>query len=76
MRLMPPRGYRVSVCFLPYIWNSTEFRGSRLALQAYNGWRGAGMNNNSDWQNRLGTIRVAALGVAVVVVGIVWFIRH
>ena len=34
------------------------------------------MKSNSDWQNRLGTIRVAALGVAVVVAGIVWFIRH
>jgi hypothetical protein len=34
------------------------------------------MRNNSDWQNRLGTIRVAALGVMVVVMGVIWYVRH
>lgn len=34
------------------------------------------MKSNSEWQNRLGTIRVAALGVIAVVVGIVWYIQH
>ncbi len=34
------------------------------------------MRGNSDWQNRLGTIRVAALGVMVVVAGVIWYIRH
>jgi hypothetical protein len=34
------------------------------------------MKSNSDWQNRLGTIRATALTVLVVVIGIVWFIRH
>jgi hypothetical protein len=35
-----------------------------------------GMKSNSDWQNRLGTIRVAALGVMVVAIGVIWYIRH
>ena len=30
----------------------------------------------SEWQNRLGTIRVAAMGVVLAVVGIIWFVRH
>jgi hypothetical protein len=34
------------------------------------------VKSNSDWQNRLGTIRGVALGVMVVVVGIIWFVRH
>jgi hypothetical protein len=34
------------------------------------------MKSNSYWQNRLGTVRAAALGVFVVVIGVVWFIRH
>ena len=35
-----------------------------------------GMKSNSDWQNRLGTIRVAALGVMVIAIGVIWYIRH
>jgi len=35
-----------------------------------------GMRSNSDWQNRLGTIRVAALGVMVVIIGVIWYVRH
>jgi hypothetical protein len=34
------------------------------------------MTSNSDWQNRLGTVRATALAVLLVVIGIVWFIRH
>jgi hypothetical protein len=34
------------------------------------------MKSNGDWQNRLGTVRVTALGVALAVIGIVWFIRR
>jgi hypothetical protein len=34
------------------------------------------MRSNSDWQNRLGTIRVAALGVIVVAMGVIWYVRH
>jgi hypothetical protein len=34
------------------------------------------MKSNSDWQNRLGTIRVAALGVMVVIMGVIWYVRH
>jgi hypothetical protein len=34
------------------------------------------MKSNSDWQNRLGTIRVAALGAMVVIIGVIWFVRH
>ena len=34
------------------------------------------MKSNSDWQNRLGTIRVAALGVMAVVVGVIWCVRR
>jgi hypothetical protein len=34
------------------------------------------MKSNSDWQNRLGTIRVAALGVMAVAIGVIWYIRH
>jgi hypothetical protein len=34
------------------------------------------MNSNSDWQNRLGTIRGVTLGVMLVAVGIIWFVRH
>jgi hypothetical protein len=34
------------------------------------------IKNNSDWQNRMGTIRVTVLGLAVAVIGIVRFIRH
>ncbi len=34
------------------------------------------MNGNSNWQNRLGTVRATALGVLLLVIGIVWFIRH
>jgi hypothetical protein len=30
----------------------------------------------SEWQNRLGTIRVVALAVLLVVIGIIWFVRH
>jgi hypothetical protein len=30
----------------------------------------------SEWQNRLGTVRVLALGVVLVVFGIIWFVRH
>lgn len=35
-----------------------------------------GMKSNSDWQNRLGTIRVAGLGIMVVVIGLIWYFRH
>jgi len=38
--------------------------------------RWSGMRSNSEWQNRLGTIRVAALGVMVVVIGVIWYVRH
>jgi hypothetical protein len=34
------------------------------------------MKGNSDWQNRLGTIRVAALGVMALAAGIIWYVRH
>jgi hypothetical protein len=34
------------------------------------------MKGNSDWQNRLGTIRVTALGVMVLAAGILWYVRH
>ncbi len=34
------------------------------------------MTNNSGWQNRLGTVRAVALIVLLVVIGVVWFIRH
>jgi hypothetical protein len=34
------------------------------------------MRSNGDWQNRLGTIRVAALGVMVVIIGVIWYVRH
>jgi hypothetical protein len=34
------------------------------------------MRGNSDWQNRMGTVRAAALVVLLVVIGVVWFIRH
>jgi hypothetical protein len=34
------------------------------------------MKSNSDWQNRLGTIRVAVLGVMVVIIGVIWYVRH
>jgi hypothetical protein len=34
------------------------------------------MRSHSEWQNRLGTIRVAALGVRVVVMGVIWYVRH
>jgi uncharacterized membrane protein YqjE len=30
----------------------------------------------SEWQNRLGTIRVVALVVVLAVIGIIWFVRH
>jgi hypothetical protein len=30
----------------------------------------------SEWQNRLGTIRVVALAVVLAVIGIIWFVRH
>ena len=30
----------------------------------------------SEWQNRLGTIRVIAMVVVLVVIGIIWFVRH
>jgi hypothetical protein len=30
----------------------------------------------SEWQNRLGTIRVLALAVLLVVIGIIWFVRQ
>jgi hypothetical protein len=30
----------------------------------------------SEWQNRLGTIRVVALVVVLAVIGIIWFARH
>jgi hypothetical protein len=36
----------------------------------------SGMKGNSDWQNRLGTIRVAALGVMALAAGIIWYVRH
>ena len=34
------------------------------------------MKSNSDWQNRLGTIRAAALGIMVVIIGVIWYVRH
>jgi hypothetical protein len=34
------------------------------------------MRSNSDWQNRLGTIRVTVLGVMVVAMGVIWYVRH
>jgi hypothetical protein len=34
------------------------------------------MTNNSGWQNRLGTVRAVALVVLVVLICVVWFIRH
>jgi hypothetical protein len=34
------------------------------------------MSNNSDWQNHLGTIRGIALGVVILVLGVLWFVRH
>jgi hypothetical protein len=34
------------------------------------------MRSNSDWQNRLGTIRGVALGVVLVVIGVIWYVRH
>ena len=34
------------------------------------------MKGNSDWQNRLGTIRAVALGVMVLAAGIIWYVRH
>jgi hypothetical protein len=30
----------------------------------------------SEMQNRLGTIRLTAMGVVLVIVGIIWFLRH
>jgi hypothetical protein len=30
----------------------------------------------SEWQNRLGTIRVIGMVVVLVVIGIIWFVRH
>jgi hypothetical protein len=30
----------------------------------------------SEMQNRLGTIRVKAMGVVLVIVGIIWLLRH
>jgi hypothetical protein len=30
----------------------------------------------SEMQNRLGTIRVTAMGVVLVIAGIIWFLRH
>jgi hypothetical protein len=30
----------------------------------------------SEMQNRLGTIRVTAMGVVLVIVGIMWLLRH
>ena len=32
------------------------------------------MRSNSDWQNRLGTIRSVALGVVLVVIGVIWYV--
>jgi hypothetical protein len=34
------------------------------------------MKTNSEWQNRLGTIRVAALVAMVVIIGVIWYVRH
>jgi hypothetical protein len=34
------------------------------------------MKSNSDWQNRLGTIRVAALAVVAVAIAVVWYVHH
>jgi hypothetical protein len=34
------------------------------------------MNGNSNWQNRLGTVRATALVVFLVVIGVLWFIRR
>ena len=34
------------------------------------------MKSNSQWQNRMGTIRVAALGVMMVILGVIWYVRH
>jgi len=34
------------------------------------------MKSNSEWQNRLGVIRVAALGVMVAIIGVIWYVRH
>jgi hypothetical protein len=30
----------------------------------------------SEWQNRLGTIRVIGMVVVLVVIGVIWFVRH
>jgi hypothetical protein len=30
----------------------------------------------SEWQNRLGTIRVIGMVVVLIVIGIIWFVRH
>jgi hypothetical protein len=64
------------IVFMEYNGVPQYALGPRVRKGAYNVWRGAGMTSNSDWQNRLGTIRAAALGVVLVVIGVVWFIRH
>jgi hypothetical protein len=30
----------------------------------------------SEWQNRLGTVRIATMGIVLAVLGIIWFVRH
>jgi hypothetical protein len=34
------------------------------------------MKSNSDWQNRLGTIRAAALAAVAVALAVIWYVRH
>ena len=34
------------------------------------------MASDSSWQNRLGTVRAAALVLFLVVIGVLWFIRR
>jgi hypothetical protein len=30
----------------------------------------------SEWQNRMGTIRVGAMVVVLAVIGVIWLVRH
>jgi hypothetical protein len=49
-----------------------EIRGQRTyLLQQF-----LGMAMLSRYLTRMGTIRVAALGAMVVIVGVIWYIRH
>lgn len=34
------------------------------------------MKSNSDWQNRMGAIRVGTLAVVAVVLAVIWYVRH